>query len=51
MAHRDLRNNSAKVLRAVRHGETLQVTNHGEVVSVLSPPPLAPLCGIRHRPH
>ena len=50
IAHRDLRNNSAEVLRAVRDGETLQVTNHGEVVAVLSPPPVAPLGGIRHRP-
>ena len=50
IAHRDLRNNSAEALRAVRDGETLQVTNHGEVVAVLSPPPAAPLDGIRHRP-
>ncbi|SDO40310.1 prevent-host-death family protein [Cryobacterium flavum] len=50
IAHRDLRNNSAEVLRAVRDGETLQVTNHGEVVAVLSPPPAAPLGSIQHRP-
>ncbi|MDJ0337566.1 type II toxin-antitoxin system prevent-host-death family antitoxin [Cryobacterium sp. PH31-O1] len=50
IAHRDLRNNSAEVLRAVRDGETLQITNHGEVVAVLSPPPAAPLGGIRHQP-
>ncbi|WP_104088480.1 type II toxin-antitoxin system Phd/YefM family antitoxin [Cryobacterium sp. N19] len=49
IAHRDLRNNSAEVLRAVRDGETLQITNHGEVVAVLSPPPVAALGGIRHR--
>ncbi|TFD50259.1 type II toxin-antitoxin system prevent-host-death family antitoxin [Cryobacterium frigoriphilum] len=50
IAHRDLRNNSAEVLRAVRDGETVQVTNHGEVVAVLSPPPVPPLGNIRHRP-
>ncbi len=35
--HRELRNNSSEVLRRVQAGETLQVTNHGEVVAVLSP--------------
>lgn len=37
LAHRDLRNRSAEVLRRVQAGETFQVTNHGEVVAVLSP--------------
>jgi len=36
--HRELRNRSADVLRRVQAGETIQVTNHGEVVAVLSPP-------------
>ena len=38
-----------EVLRAVRDGEILQVTNHDEVVAVLSPAPVAALGGIRHR--
>lgn len=33
-----MRNNSAEVLRAVEAGETVQVTNHGRVVAVMSPP-------------
>ena len=36
--HRELRNHSSKVLQRVQAGETIQVTNHGEVVAVLSPP-------------
>lgn len=35
--HRELRNHSGDVLRRVQAGETIQVTNHGEVVAVLSP--------------
>lgn len=37
LAHRDLRNRSAEVLRAVAGGATYEITNHGEVVAVLSP--------------
>lgn len=37
--HRELRNNSGAVLREVKGGETLEITNRGEVVAVLSPPP------------
>ncbi len=47
LAHRDLRNRSAEVLRRVQAGETFQVTNHGEVVAVLSPANRAP--GLRVR--
>lgn len=36
--HRELRNNSSAVLRDVQAGETIQVTNNGEVVAVLCPP-------------
>ncbi|MBK5230573.1 MAG: type II toxin-antitoxin system Phd/YefM family antitoxin [Thermoleophilia bacterium] len=36
--HRELRNNSSAVLRDVRAGETLTITNHGEIVAVLMPP-------------
>ena len=42
ISHRELRNNSAEVLRAVRAGETIEVTNHGEVAAVLVPPSLTP---------
>ncbi len=42
ISHRELRNNSAEVLRAVGAGETIEVTNHGEVAAVLMPPSLTP---------
>ena len=42
ISHRELRNNSAEVLRAVGAGETIEVTNHGEVAAVLMPPALTP---------
>ena len=42
ISHRELRNNSAEVLRAVGAGETIEVTNHGEVAAVLVPPFLTP---------
>jgi len=42
ISHRELRNNSAEVLRAVSAGETIEVTNHGEVAAVLIPPSLTP---------
>jgi len=42
ISHRELRNNTAEVLRAVSAGETIQVTNRGEVAAVLVPPSLTP---------
>lgn len=39
LAHRDLRNRSAEILRQVAAGASYEITNHGEVVAVLSPPP------------
>lgn len=42
ITHRELRNNSSEVLRAVSAGETIEVTNHGEVAAVLVPPSLTP---------
>jgi prevent-host-death family protein len=38
LAHRDLRNRSSEVLREVAAGATYEITNHGKVVAVLSPP-------------
>lgn len=40
--HRELRNNSSEVLRAVAAGEMIEVTNHGTVAAVLVPPWLTP---------
>ena len=42
ISHRELRNNSSEVLRAVSAGEIVEVTNHGEVAAVLVPPSLTP---------
>jgi prevent-host-death family protein len=42
ISHRELRNNSAEVLRAVAAGEAFEITNHGEVAAVLVPPALTP---------
>ncbi|MGI9156563.1 MAG: type II toxin-antitoxin system Phd/YefM family antitoxin [Marmoricola sp.] len=38
VSHRELRNQSAQVLREVAGGETYTVTNHGTPVARLSPP-------------
>jgi prevent-host-death family protein len=38
LAHRDLRNRSSEILREVASGATYEITNHGEVVAILSPP-------------
>lgn len=39
VTHREMRNSSGEILRAVAAGETVQVTNHGQVAAVISPPP------------
>jgi prevent-host-death family protein len=39
ITHRELRNDSARILREVQAGETMQITNHGEVVALLVPAP------------
>jgi prevent-host-death family protein len=49
IAHRELRNNSSAVLRDVQAGETVYVTNNGEVVAVLVPPPRAAGASLRIR--
>ncbi|MFT4135014.1 type II toxin-antitoxin system Phd/YefM family antitoxin [Microbacterium sp.] len=36
--HRELRNNSSRILDEVRRGETIHITNHGVVVATLIPP-------------
>ena len=50
VAHRELRNRSADVLRAVQQGESFEITNNGQVVALLSPPASQSLQGIRFRP-
>jgi prevent-host-death family protein len=43
ITHRELRNNSAEVLRRVAAGEAMEVTNRGVVVAHLSPAPIPAL--------
>lgn len=38
ISHREFRNQSGSVLERVRNGETIAITNHGEVAAILSPP-------------
>lgn len=39
ISQREMRNNSAEVLRRVAGGESLLVTNNGQPAALLSPPP------------
>ena len=43
IAHRDLRNRSAEILRAVAEGASFEITNHGDVVALLVPAGPEPL--------
>lgn len=47
LAHRELRNRSSDVLRRVQEGATFQITNHGEVVAVISPASTRPDLRVR----
>lgn len=40
--HRELRNQSSKILERVKNGETIDVTNNGEVAATLIPPAGSP---------
>jgi prevent-host-death family protein len=42
IAHRELRNQSSKILERVKNGETIDVTNNGEVAATLIPPAISP---------
>lgn len=47
--HRELRNDSGRILREVQNGETIAVTNRGVVVALLVPPPASPYATLRVR--
>ena len=38
VTHREMRNQSGEILRHVADGETIQVTNHGQVAALIVPP-------------
>lgn len=40
--HRELRNQSSKILERVKNGETIDVTNNGEIAATLIPPAVSP---------
>ena len=40
--HRELRNQSSKILERVKNGEIIDVTNNGEVAATLIPPSASP---------
>jgi prevent-host-death family protein len=40
--HRELRNQSSKILERVKNGETIDVTNNGEIAAILIPPSASP---------
>ncbi|MFE4198407.1 type II toxin-antitoxin system Phd/YefM family antitoxin [Paenarthrobacter sp. NPDC056912] len=40
--HRELRNQSSKILERVKNGEVIDVTNNGEVTATLIPPSSSP---------
>lgn len=43
VTHREMRNNSAEILRAVAEGEDILVTNNGEPAALITQPHLSPL--------
>ena len=40
--HRELRNQSSKILERVKNGEIIDVTNNGEIAATLIPPSVSP---------
>ena len=50
ISHRELRNESGRILREVQSGQTFIITNNGEPVASLQPIKADPLAGIRHQP-
>lgn len=49
VTHREMRNQSAEVLRHVSDGEIIQVTNNGRVAALIVPPSTDPLADLVSR--
>lgn len=47
--HGELRNDIGRILREVQRGESIAITNRGEVVAILVPPPAQPREPLRVR--
>ncbi len=49
VTHREMRNQSGEILRQVANGETIQVTNHGQVKALIVPPATDTLADLESR--
>ncbi len=49
VTHREMRNQSGDILRHVADGETIQVTNNGQVAALIVPPGTDPLADLVSR--
>ena len=49
VTHREMRNQSGDILRHVAAGETIQVTNNGQVAAFIVPPGTDPLADLISR--
>jgi len=49
VTHREMRNQSGDILRQVAAGETIQVTNNGQVAALIVPPGTDPLVDLLSR--
>ena len=49
VTHREMRNNSGEILRAVAAGESVQVTNNGRGDALIVPPPADPVAELIDR--
>ena len=49
VTHREMRNQSGDILRRVADGETIQVTNNGQVAALIVPPGTDPLADLVSR--
>ena len=49
VTHREMRNQSGEILRHVADGETIQVTNNGQVAALIVPPSTDSLADLASR--
>lgn len=49
VTHREMRNQSGEILRDVAAGETIQVTNNGQIAALIVPPGADPLADLLSR--
>lgn len=49
VTHREMRNQSGEILRQIADGETIQVTNHGQIAALIVPPGTDPLADLMSR--